>query len=109
MAAALSEERDTIEDVYEPYLMQMGFLQRTPRGRCRNPSSMGAFRASSAPGILNSGRSLERKHVILLVKTRFIRLPKRLAMKIRYNRGMSHLAPTECESSIGTEENDSDL
>lgn len=33
IAAAISEERDTIEDVYEPYLMQMGFLQRTPRGR----------------------------------------------------------------------------
>ena len=33
MAAAMSEERDTLEDVYEPYLMQMGFLQRTPRGR----------------------------------------------------------------------------
>ena len=33
MAAAVSEERETIEDVYEPYLMQQGFLQRTPRGR----------------------------------------------------------------------------
>ena len=33
LAASISEERDTIEDVYEPYLMQMGFLQRTPRGR----------------------------------------------------------------------------
>jgi Holliday junction DNA helicase RuvB len=33
LAASLSEERDTIEDVYEPYLMQVGFLQRTPRGR----------------------------------------------------------------------------
>jgi Holliday junction DNA helicase RuvB len=33
LAAALSEERDTIEDVYEPYLLQQGFLQRTPRGR----------------------------------------------------------------------------
>ena len=33
IAAAMSEERDTIEDVYEPYLMQIGFLQRTPRGR----------------------------------------------------------------------------
>jgi Holliday junction DNA helicase RuvB len=33
LAAAISEERDTIEDVYEPYLMQLGFLQRTPRGR----------------------------------------------------------------------------
>jgi len=33
IAAATSEEVDTIEDIYEPYLMQMGFLQRTPRGR----------------------------------------------------------------------------
>ena len=33
IAAAVSEERDTIEDVYEPYLMQLGFLDRTPRGR----------------------------------------------------------------------------
>jgi Holliday junction DNA helicase RuvB len=33
LAAALSEPRDTIEDVYEPYLLQQGFLGRTPRGR----------------------------------------------------------------------------
>ena len=33
IAAAVREERDTIEDVYEPYLMQLGFLGRTPRGR----------------------------------------------------------------------------
>ncbi|MBY6276782.1 Holliday junction branch migration DNA helicase RuvB, partial [Symbiobacterium thermophilum] len=33
IAAATSEEPETIEDVYEPYLMQIGFLQRTPRGR----------------------------------------------------------------------------
>jgi Holliday junction DNA helicase RuvB len=33
LAAALAEERDTIEDVIEPYLLQQGFLQRTPRGR----------------------------------------------------------------------------
>jgi holliday junction DNA helicase RuvB len=33
LAAALSEQRDTIEDVVEPYLMQQGFLMRTPRGR----------------------------------------------------------------------------
>lgn len=33
IAAAVSEERATIEDVYEPYLMQIGFLTRTPRGR----------------------------------------------------------------------------
>jgi Holliday junction DNA helicase RuvB len=33
LAAAVSEEADTIEDVYEPYLLQRGFLKRTPRGR----------------------------------------------------------------------------
>jgi Holliday junction DNA helicase RuvB len=33
IAAATNEERDTIEDVYEPFLIQLGFLQRTPRGR----------------------------------------------------------------------------
>jgi Holliday junction DNA helicase RuvB len=33
LAAATAEETDTIEDVYEPYLLQLGFLQRTPRGR----------------------------------------------------------------------------
>jgi len=34
IAAAIGEEAITIEDVYEPYLMQIGFLSRTPRGRC---------------------------------------------------------------------------
>ena len=33
LAAALSEERDTIEEVIEPFLLKLGFLQRTPRGR----------------------------------------------------------------------------
>nr|HPR40583.1 Holliday junction branch migration DNA helicase RuvB [Oscillospiraceae bacterium] len=34
LAAAIGEETVTIEDIYEPYLMQIGFLNRTPRGRC---------------------------------------------------------------------------
>jgi holliday junction DNA helicase RuvB len=33
LAASIGEERDTLEDVYEPYLMQLGFLKRTPQGR----------------------------------------------------------------------------
>ncbi|KAF0096626.1 MAG: holliday junction DNA helicase RuvB, partial [Hyphomonadaceae bacterium] len=33
LAAALSESRDGVEDVIEPYLLQQGFIQRTPRGR----------------------------------------------------------------------------
>ena len=34
LAATIGEEAVTIEDVYEPYLMQIGYLARTPRGRC---------------------------------------------------------------------------
>jgi holliday junction DNA helicase RuvB len=41
LAVAVAEEPDTIEDVYEPYLLQRGFLQRTPRGRC---ATVHAFR-----------------------------------------------------------------
>ena len=41
VAAAIGEERDTIEDVIEPYLIQQGFLQRTPRGRV---ATLAAFR-----------------------------------------------------------------
>ena len=37
LAAAISEERDTIEDVLEPFLIQQGFLMRTPRGRVATP------------------------------------------------------------------------
>ena len=37
LAVAVGEEPDTVEDVYEPYLLQRGFLQRTPRGRCATP------------------------------------------------------------------------
>ncbi len=39
IAAAIGEEAVTIEDVYEPYLMQIGFLSRTPRGRCVSPAA----------------------------------------------------------------------
>ena len=43
MAAALSEQRDVIEDVIEPYLIQQGFLQRTPRGRLVTGQTYGYF------------------------------------------------------------------
>lgn len=39
LAALTGEEAVTIEDVYEPYLMQIGFLSRTPRGRCATPAA----------------------------------------------------------------------
>ena len=43
LAAALCEEEDTLEDVYEPYLIQSGFLQRTPRGRVATGKAMEYF------------------------------------------------------------------
>ena len=43
LAAAIGEERDTLEDVYEPYLIQQGFMQRTPRGRMLAPKAYEVF------------------------------------------------------------------
>jgi Holliday junction DNA helicase RuvB len=43
LAAAIGEARDTIEDVLEPYLIQQGFLQRTPRGRIATASAYQHF------------------------------------------------------------------
>jgi Holliday junction DNA helicase RuvB len=37
LSAASSEEEETIEEVYEPYLIQLGFIERTPRGRVATP------------------------------------------------------------------------
>ena len=43
LAAAIGEEKDTIEDVYEPFLIQAGFIQRTPRGRVATPRAYNHF------------------------------------------------------------------
>ena len=43
LAAALSEEEDTIEEIYEPYLMQIGMIDRTPRGRVATPRAYEYF------------------------------------------------------------------
>ncbi len=43
LAAALSEERDALEDIYEPFLIQIGFLDRTPRGRVATPRAYEYF------------------------------------------------------------------
>ncbi|MGN6389676.1 MAG: Holliday junction branch migration DNA helicase RuvB [Burkholderiaceae bacterium] len=54
LAAAIGEERDTIEDVLEPYLIQQGFLQRTPRGRIATPAAYSHF-GVTAPNGAQSG------------------------------------------------------
>jgi Holliday junction DNA helicase RuvB len=50
LAAAISEERETIEDVLEPYLIQQGFLQRTPRGRVATAAAWRHFGYSRPEG-----------------------------------------------------------
>ncbi len=54
LAAAIGEERDTIEDVLEPFLIQQGYLQRTPRGRVATASAYRHF-GLAAPAISGSG------------------------------------------------------
>ena len=49
IAAAISEEKDAIEDIYEPFLIQIGFLDRTPRGRVATPRAYEYF-GLKAPG-----------------------------------------------------------
>jgi Holliday junction DNA helicase RuvB len=49
LAAAIAEEKDAIEDIYEPYLIQIGFIERTPRGRVATARAYEYF-GLSAPG-----------------------------------------------------------
>ena len=49
LAASLGEEQETIEDVYEPYLLQLGFIQRTPRGRTITKLGRAHIGAAPAP------------------------------------------------------------
>ena len=51
LAAAVGEERDTIEEVYEPYLIQEGFLARTPKGRVATPRACAHFGRSGQPAV----------------------------------------------------------
>jgi Holliday junction DNA helicase RuvB len=50
LAASLGEEPETIEDVYEPYLLQLGFIQRTPRGRTITRLGRAHIGAAAEPG-----------------------------------------------------------
>jgi holliday junction DNA helicase RuvB len=49
LAAAIGEERDTVEEVYEPYLIQEGFLARTPKGRVATPRACAHFGRAPQP------------------------------------------------------------
>lgn len=49
LSAAVSDEKDTIEDVYEPFLLLKGFLQRTPRGRVATERAYQHLEISAPP------------------------------------------------------------
>ena len=51
LSAAISEEKDALEEIYEPYLIQIGFLNRTPRGRMATPAAYEHFGLLSATGV----------------------------------------------------------
>jgi Holliday junction DNA helicase RuvB len=55
IAAALGEARDAIEDIVEPYLMQQGFVQRTPRGRVLASAAYGHLGLKTPPAAAQSG------------------------------------------------------
>jgi Holliday junction DNA helicase RuvB len=50
LSAAISEEKDAIEEIYEPYLIQIGFLNRTPRGRMATRAAYQHFGLSFRTG-----------------------------------------------------------
>jgi len=55
LAVAVGEEQDTIEDVYEPYLLQQGLIRRTPRGRA---ATQAAFEHLGLDAPVSAGQSL---------------------------------------------------
>ena len=64
MAAALSEPRDAIEDIIEPFLIQCGYLQRTPRGRLLTSHAfrhLGLAEPARDPGAVRSVRQRQRR------------------------------------------------
>ncbi len=60
LAAAIGEERDTIEDVYEPFLIQQGYLNRTPKGRVATPAAFEYFGRTPTLESTAQGKLFER-------------------------------------------------
>ena len=73
LAAALSEEADAIEDIYEPYLIQSGFLERTPRGRLATARAYEYFgRADAREGVVLNVRRVEIKSLATYVPPKLL-------------------------------------
>jgi Holliday junction DNA helicase RuvB len=59
ISAAMGEEPDTLEEVYEPYLIQKGLLSRTPRGRIATPNAYRILHKTIPNALLNEQTELE--------------------------------------------------
>ena len=59
LAATIGEEAVTLEDVYEPYLLQIGFLTRTPRGRCVTQLAYEHLQSAVSRAACAGGRSFQ--------------------------------------------------
>jgi Holliday junction DNA helicase RuvB len=64
LAVSLSEERETLEDVFEPFLIQLGFLARTPRGRVATASAYRHLGLTPPPGSLPGGAPRSDRWVV---------------------------------------------
>ena len=84
IAAALSEPRDAIEDIIEPYLIQLGFVQRTPRGRLLTASRV----PSPGPGRTPAGERCVRP-----VRGRMSRYPRVFVCRSSSSRSRASFAP----------------
>ena len=105
LAASLGEEQETIEDVYEPYLLQLGFIQRTPRGRTITKlgrAHIGAAPAeerSSSERHLDADRRKARTRPSSSASTgRSPRSPRSTASQTPWSRSSSPTARASCSS-----------
>ena len=78
LAAAIGEERDTIEDVLEPFLIQQGFLQRTSRGRIATALSYRHFGLDAARVRARRGRPRSRRRMTRAPRNDTFRFPVRV-------------------------------
>ena len=104
LAVAVGEEQDTIEDVYEPYLLQQGLIKRTPRGRAATAGRLRAPRAGGARAAAERAR--RRSAAVLTVDRPAPRRSARLpvvcdAWPIRSSAPTADTAPRELDRNIG--------
>ena len=90
LAATLAEEEDALEEVYEPFLIQIGFLDRTPRGRVATRLAyehFGMARAAEVkPGLVSARSALAPLRVPILARS-FLRRSVRTQATVRLENG----------------------